>query len=115
MPHRGLQVTATYPPSDWSGLLWETRGYLFLEDGAPVPLEELRAQARAHGYTKPEIEQGLSQSATLNEVEIDGEPHVLLEDPSDTVAGNQGCVPYPLDELGKSFIPIEPRENTRER
>lgn len=66
------------PTPDWAALLWETRGYLCLNDDAPVPLDELKEQARANGYTDREIEQKLRATDELENVgELDA-PKVVF-------------------------------------
>ena len=57
------------PDLGWQRLVWETRGYLGLDEDAPVPLAELRAQARAHGYDDREIDTALRATDALQHVD----------------------------------------------
>jgi hypothetical protein len=50
---------------NWESLLWETRGYLGIEDTDPVPVEELREQAKANGYDEREIRKALRDTDAL--------------------------------------------------
>ncbi|MFD1687599.1 hypothetical protein [Halobellus litoreus] len=53
---------------DWSGLLWETRGYLGLDDDAAVPVDELVATAEANGYSEREARRALREADDLERV-----------------------------------------------
>lgn len=53
------------PNVDFEGLIWETRGFLGLDDENPVPLEELKTTAREHGYTEREIQTAVRETDTI--------------------------------------------------
>lgn len=50
---------------NWESLLWETRGYLGIEDTDPVPVRGLRKQAKANGYDEREIRKALRDTDAL--------------------------------------------------
>jgi hypothetical protein len=65
---------------DWEGLLWETRGYLGLEDDAPVPLDELRETAEANGWSAWEFRKAHRGTDGLVNLGTLDEPRVVLDD-----------------------------------
>jgi hypothetical protein len=65
---------------DWAGLLWETRGYLGLDDDAPVLLDELRETAEANGWSEREFREARRDTDRLVNVGTTDEPRVVLND-----------------------------------
>ena len=53
---------------DWEALITDARGYLYLDDDEPVPVDELIEQAKAHGYTEREVKQALRETDELEHV-----------------------------------------------
>ncbi|EJN59707.1 hypothetical protein [Halogranum rubrum] len=69
------------PKLDWSRLIHDCRGYLNVEDDTPVPLEELKAQAKAHGFDDAEVDAAVRATDVLEAVDGAVEnPRVTLVD-----------------------------------
>lgn len=68
------------PRIDWEGLLWETRGYLGLEEDHPVPLDELRETVEANGWSEREFREAHRDSDQLVNLGTLDEPRVVLND-----------------------------------
>ncbi|WP_236639571.1 hypothetical protein [Salinigranum halophilum] len=68
------------PRLDWEGLLWETRGFLGLDDDAPVPLDELRETAEANGWSEREFREAHRNADRLVNVGTLDNPRVVLDD-----------------------------------
>ena len=71
---------------DWESLLWETRGYLGLDDDAPVPVDELVEQAKANGYDERQTRRALREADDLESVgdDLDDLRLRLTEENSET-------------------------------
>ena len=86
---------------DWSGLVWETRGCLGLDDGEPVPVDELVEQAKANGYDEREIRQALRGA---DELERGGagldDLRVKLADESGEISETEDSGSQKVDEAG---------------
>ncbi|WP_052367761.1 transcriptional regulator [Haloferax sp. ATB1] len=65
---------------DWESLLWETRGFLGLEDDEAVPRGELVQQAVANGYQERETRQALRDTDALELAGDLDDPRVRLAD-----------------------------------
>jgi hypothetical protein len=65
---------------DWKGLLWETRGYLGLDEDDPVPRDELVEQAQANGWGEREIQDAIRSTDALELVGDLDDPRVQLAD-----------------------------------
>ena len=80
------------PSLDWEGFLWEARGYLGLDEDAPVPLYELRETAEANGWSKREFrENHVAQAA--------GRYGRNADDPTNTATVFVRPVPFPRTSL----------------
>lgn len=58
------------PGLDWEAIFWEARGYLGLDEGAPVPREELLEQAKANGWSERDFQEALRET---DQVELAGD------------------------------------------
>jgi hypothetical protein len=65
---------------DWKGLLWETRGYLGLDEDDPVLRDELVEQAQANGWGEREIQDAIRSTDALELVGDLDDPRVQLAD-----------------------------------
>ncbi|MHC3439558.1 hypothetical protein ACYJ1Y_16070 [Natrialbaceae archaeon A-gly3] len=68
------------PPIDWPGLLEDARGWLGLEEGEPVPLEELVEQAKAVGYSEREARRALRETDVVVPAGKNLESGVILDE-----------------------------------
>ena len=50
------------PRLDWEAIFWEARGYLGLDEGAPIPREELLEQAKANGWSERDFQEALRET-----------------------------------------------------
>ena len=79
-------------------LLHDARGYLGLDDDAPVPRDELVEQAKANGYTEREIREAFRATDELENVGTIDAPEVRLADTGDAPeeeGGSPGSTPTP--------------------
>lgn len=79
------------PNLDWSALIWETQGFLGLDDDDPVPKDELKETALANGWSERDFEKALR---VTDAVEAAGDPFASNPDPQLSVdapeSGNTG-------------------------
>ena len=101
------------PRLDWEGLLWETRGYLGLDDDAPVPLDELRETAEANGWSEREFREAHRNADQLVNVGTLDAPRVVLDD-TESDTGDEGSVSQDDTPRGDRENPVSDRGNNDE-
>lgn len=112
-------MTRESPGPNWSGLLWESRGFLGLDDYAPVPLDELWKRAEANGWSEREFRDAHRDSDRLVNVGTLDEPAVVVdgsredtcrEEPDiedDTLGINGGKSATAGAHIGESQLDVE--------
>lgn len=61
-------MSADAPSIDWLSMLNDCRAFLDAAPGEPVPVEELREQAKSHGYSASEVKASLAASDAVEAV-----------------------------------------------
>jgi hypothetical protein len=88
---------------DWKSLLWETRGFLGLDEDVPVPRDELVEQAKANGWTEREIQEAIRNADALEFVGDLDDARVRLADVDET---------FPTEETESRKRSSSPDEET---
>ncbi|WP_435175612.1 hypothetical protein [Halorussus sp. AFM4] len=80
------------PNLDWDALFWETRGFLDIDEDAPVPRDELKETALANGWSEREFETALRATDDVEAVDdpLASNPDLQLTtaDQSDSAGDN---------------------------
>lgn len=96
----------TAPRLNWASLVWETRGYLGLDEDAPIPVDELRETAMANGWSEREVKEALRETDEVVPTSDDPTGNVqLIEKPSNVREEASDSPPRgPAASTGKNVL-----------